>query len=122
MLEQYNLFSTQLGVTDLICQGLQVVMRDIHNLKDPSVDAITIALFHLSVYLANEIAKGFCNFGTYRLRPELHSLLCEAEEMQFVKNTFLPNHHRRLVQGEPLTAACGRHVDKASREAHVCRG
>ncbi len=106
MLEQYNLFSTQLGVTDLICQGLQVEMRDIHDLKDPSVDAIIIALFHLSVYLANEIAKGFCNFGTYRLRPELHSMLCGADEMQFVENTFIPNYHFRLAQVELLTAGC----------------
>ena len=81
-------------------------MRDIHDLKHLNVDAITIALFDLSVYLANEIAKGFCNFGTYRSRSELHRMLFAAEEMQFVENTFLPNHHRRLAQGEPLTAEC----------------
>ncbi len=90
ILQRYGLFSSQLGVTDLVCQGLQIVMRDIQDVKDPTIDSIAVSLYHLSVYLANEITKGFCNFGSYRLRPELRYMLRGADEMIFVENAFAP--------------------------------
>eukprot|EP00794_Sanderia_malayensis_P015337 gene15337-16914_t len=116
ILQRYSLFSNKLGVTDLLCEGLQLLMRDMQDVKDPSIDSMAIAFYHLSVYLSNEITKGFCNFGSYRLRRELHYMLRGADEMIFVENTFPPNTIVDALRANrlPHHASSGSHIDEAS--------
>ena len=90
ILQRYSLFSKDLGVTDIVNQDLQILMRDLQDIKDPTVDTIAIALYHISVHLANEITKGYCNLGTYRLRSELLYLLRPSDEVFIYENTYNP--------------------------------
>ena len=91
ILQRYSLFSKDLGVTDIMCEGLQILMRDLQELKDPSLDTVAIALYHISVHLANEITKGYCNFGTFKLRQELLYLQRPSDEVFILENTFAPS-------------------------------
>ena len=122
ILQRYSLFSKQLGVMDLVSHGLQVVMRDMQDVKEPSVDTITLTLYHLSVRLTNEIAKAFCNFGTYRLRPELQYMLRGADEVLFIEKTFPPNTIVDALRANRLpiqASSSGSQADDMSQAARI---
>ena len=102
ILQRYNLFSKGLGVTDIVNDNLQILMRDLQEVKDPSADTIAIALYHLNIFLANEITKGYCNIGTYKLRPELQYMLRAADEVFIVEQTFTPTAIAEAVKANGL--------------------
>lgn len=122
ILQRYSLFSKDLGVTDIVCEGLQVLMRDIQEMKDPSVDTIAIALYHISVHLANEITKGYCNFGTYKLRQELLYLQRPSDEVFILENTFAPSAIVPALKANRLPfqpSGLGEKIDESMRAERI---
>lgn len=122
ILQRYSLFSKDLGVTDIMCDGLQVLMRDLQEVKDPALDTIAIALYHISVHLANEITQGFCNIGTYRLRKELLYLLRPSDEVFILENTFAPSAIVAALKANRLPfqpSGLGEKVDERMRAERI---
>lgn len=122
ILQRYSLFSKDLGVTDIVCDGLQILMRDLQELKDPSLDAIAIALYHVSVYLANEITKGYCMFGAYKLRQELLYLQRPSDEMFILETTFAPAKIVPALKANRLPfqpSGLGEKIDESMRAERI---
>jgi len=122
ILQRYSLFSKDLGVTDIMCNGLQVLMRDLQEIKDPAVDTVAIALYHISVHLANEITKGYCNLGTYRIRQELLYLQRPSDEAFILEHTFAPSTIVAALKANRLPfqpSGLGEKIDESMRAERI---
>ena len=91
ILQKYNLFSQPLGVSDIVNQSVQTVFRDMLELRDISVDKIVTGIHLLQLVLINEISKGFCNVGNYKLRPELGFLKRDEDEVFIDQTVCVPD-------------------------------
>lgn len=81
LLERYKLYHPQMGVIGARNLDLQVVIRQLQDLKEVTLDILLPSLYHLQLYLSTNVLKGFCGFGKYKLCPELNFLKREIDEI-----------------------------------------
>ena len=81
-LDTYNPYS---GVTTNQSEAFNRVVKDLQQWKEAPVDVMILSLFQLQTYLHNEIQRGMCGLGEYRLKSNYRSLLKEPGEVDLLK-------------------------------------
>ena len=78
--EQY--FSDISGITTNVGEGLNNLMHAMLEEKLMPVDTVVSVMHFLSIYYCNEIKRGFCNIGEFKLKPEFLNLKQRKDELE----------------------------------------
>lgn len=90
ILERYKLYSPHLGVLRGVNPDLQLVIKNLQELKDVSLDVILPSLYHLQVYVYVNIQKGFCGVGKYNLSSSFKFLRRDIDELVLPSKVYEP--------------------------------
>ena len=75
------MYSNHVGVLRADNSDLQLVVKNLQELKEPSLDVILPSLYHLQTYIHVNIQKGFCNSGLYSLHSSFRFLSRDSDEL-----------------------------------------
>lgn len=90
LIEPLNIYNPYSGITNNSAESMNAVIKRLLNWKEAPADTLILCLQKLQLYYWNEILRGFCNLGQYRLRSEFGNLIQNVEEIQFPTNICNP--------------------------------
>ena len=91
ILKKLNLFNPYSGITNNISEGMNTVLKRLVDLKEVPLDTVVFCISYLQNYYWNEILRGFCDMGNYRLKSIFSYLHLPVEEVSFPTNIYQPD-------------------------------
>jgi len=85
ILEPLGVYSAYHGVTTNQSESFNAVLKALQHWKEAPVDTIVLSFFYLQIYYHNEIQRGFCGIGSYKLSSEFSCLQCSTDELRILK-------------------------------------
>ena len=79
------MYSPYSGVTTNQSESFNAVLKALQHWKEVPLDAIVLSFYYLQIYYHNEIQRGFCGIGTYKLLSEFSCLQCSTDELRILK-------------------------------------
>lgn len=73
ILEEYEVYNPFSGITNNICESLNVTIKRLKSWKEAPMDAMLLPLHYLQGYFKYEILRGKCGLGEFHLK-DIHSL------------------------------------------------
>ena len=70
VLQSANVYSSLSGITTNQSEGFNTVLKQYQHWKEIPIDSLVLGLYHLQVYYNNEVQRGYCGLGEYKLRSQ----------------------------------------------------
>ncbi|XP_065656541.1 uncharacterized protein LOC100202561 isoform X2 [Hydra vulgaris] len=116
LLERFKLYCNHVGVLRADNSDLQLVVKNLQDLKEPSLDIILPSLYHLQTYVHVNIQKGFCNTGLYSLHSSFKFLSRGSDELILPSVVYEPSSIVKIfrVRGITMFSECPDTGDESS--------
>ena len=69
LIEDAGVFDPYSGVTSNSVESMHVVIKRLTEWKSVPIDSVCLSLHFLQIYYRNELLRGFCDVGNFRLKP-----------------------------------------------------
>ena len=120
-MEPLGLYNPYSGTTTNQSEGFNTVMKRFDKWKEAPLDSVIFSLYQLQTYYYNEIQRGLCQCGDYKLTTDFASLARDPDEVKLI-NTIPPHLIVKRVRNEGARAIdteCN--VDAVGTECNVER-
>ncbi|XP_065896214.1 uncharacterized protein [Dysidea avara] len=121
ILEPLGLYNPYSGITTNQSEGFNTVMKRFDKWKEAPLDSVIFSLYQLQTYYYNEIQRGLCQCGDYKLTTDFASLARDPDEVKLI-NTIPPHLIVERVRNEgahAIDTECN--VDAVGTECNVER-
>ena len=92
LIEPLNIYNPYSGITNNAAESMNTVIKRLTGWKQRPADTLALCLHKLQNYYWNEILRGCCDLGQYKLRQEFSSLAQKPEDLQFPTDFCDPNN------------------------------
>ena len=82
-LEKKGIYNPYSGVTNNQSESLNMVIKDLMKWKEAPIDCIVLSLYLLQSFYVNEIKRGFCGIGEYKLDAQFHSIVTDPSSIEY---------------------------------------
>ena len=90
LLVQLSLYTPHSGITNNSSEGMNTVIKRLMGWKEVPVDTAVLCFYHLQNFYLNEILRGLCNTGNFKIRTEFQGSLQDPADIQFSENISSP--------------------------------
>ena len=83
VLSSHNLFDPYSGITNNMAESLNHAIKRIQAWKEMKADVIALSFYKFQNYYLQEILRGFCGLGKFKLKDEFHRLKKHSKDQGF---------------------------------------
>jgi len=87
ILEPLGLYNSYSGITTNQSEGFNTVMKRLQKWKEVPLDSIIFSLYHLQTYYYNEIQRGLCQCGDFKLATDFVTFARDPDEVKLIEAT-----------------------------------
>ena len=86
VLEPLGLYNSYSGITTNQSEGFNTVMKRLQKWKEAPLDSVILSLYQLPVYYYNEIQRGLCQCGDFKLATDFVSFARGPDEVKLIES------------------------------------
>ena len=86
ILEPLGIYNCYSGITTNQSEAFNTVLKCLQKWREAPVDCILFSLYQLQVYYLNEIQRGLCQSGDYKLSAHFANCARDPTEMKFIES------------------------------------
>ena len=90
ILTQFGSYIPHSGITNNMSESMNVILKRLLEWKEVQCDSAVLSFRFLQVYYHNELLRGLCGTGSFRLKPEFLRCQQSLEDIEFPKEVCAP--------------------------------
>ena len=90
ILTQFGSYINHSGITNNMSESMNPILKRLLEWKEVQCDSAVLSFRFLQVYYHNELLRGLCGTGSFRLKPEFLRCQQSLEDIEFPKEVCAP--------------------------------
>lgn len=99
LLEEAEVYDPYSGITNNVVESMNVVVKRLMEWKEVPIDSVVLSLNFLQNFYHNELVRGFCGVGNFKLKQRHKSAALERDDIEMPSEIYQPDQIVEIVKG-----------------------